>query len=174
MSKKMDKGKRILEEQSETETETDDESDDVASTSKKIKICSRSLNEMCADINTMPALTEDESEEITSNFLTMDTGDGKLISDFFRKSNHIVKAMKKVEKEGNSPSLSEGLLWITRMLFSLLVDVYVKDGSVYSGLFYSILEDGTLLSLSLIHFFVFFSSGKISFCIDSLKCSNGL
>lgn len=37
----------------------------------------------------------------------------------------------------NSSSLSEALLFATMCIIGLPVDVYVKDGSVYSGIFYT-------------------------------------
>lgn len=170
---KMDKGKGILDEIPEqteiaTDDETNDETVEEASTSIKVNMERSKLNEICAAVNTIPTQTELEAEEILSNLLMMDTGDGRLIADFDRKNHYLVKDMKKVDKVGKSPSLSDVFLWLTRILFTQIVDVYAKDGSVYSGFFYSILENGTLLSFSIVHFFIFFSSGKIGFCIHPL------
>jgi len=67
-----------------------------------------------------------------------------------------------------SSSLSEAMLAITMSIIGLPVDVHVKDGSVYSGIFFTASTESNFGIL----FFSFISSlfyWKIVYCINLLN-----
>lgn len=79
----------------------------------------------------------------------------------------------------SSDSLSEALLFTTMCIVGHPVDVHVKDGSVYSGIFHtaSVHADYGSLPFSLVDFFTLLFSEKFGFFfffVDSLVGSKGL
>ena len=94
--------------------------------------------------------------------------------DSFAEDHSVVAA-------ASASSLGEALLFTTMCIIGLPVDVHVKDGSVFSGIFYTASVDGDYGALLLILFFSFFfffykyisdfflkKNGKIVSCIDFL------
>lgn len=71
------------------------------------------------------------------------------------------------EENGVDATLSDALLFTTMCIIGLPVDVYVKDGSVYSGIFHTacvdddygeFFQDPLLISYSIIFVFVILGS----------------
>jgi len=82
----------------------------------------------------------------------------------YRKKN-LLKEDHTISSNCNK-SLSEAMLAITMSIIGLPVDVHVKDGSVYSGIFFTASTESNFgILFFFIHFFTFFYR-KIVYCID--------
>lgn len=71
----------------------------------------------------------------------------------------------------NFESLSDAMLVFTMNIIGLPVDVHVKDGSVYSGIFYTASVEDRFGTFFLSHSFIHFFHGKVVFCNESLNSS---
>lgn len=83
------------------------------------------------------------------------------------RNKSLVTKDQTISSSSNCESLSDAMLVFTMNIIGLPVDVHVKDGSVFSGIFYTASVDdrfGTLLSLSFVY-----SNWKLIFYIESLK-----
>lgn len=90
----------------------------------------------------------------------------------YRKKN-LLKEDHTISSNCNK-SLSEAMLAITMSIIGLPVDVHVKDGSVYSGIFFTASTESNFGILSFLFISSLFFYWKIVYCIDLLNSSIGL